>query len=232
MPYNSDVDYAGNLIGGATLWLINGLDETTRTARSPSCSSSTTRERRRLAQDHRLHPDHQRDRAPHRDRLVRREPVGDGCVRPARDDRRFRRRSWCPARWFPGDPQRDDAGDGRRAAHRCRRPSASPRPPTKQAGLDDTARSSADPAAELRIPHRYRSVMSGRVVWPFTVSSPTRHPLVFSGPDEFHVAACSDLCRHRHRSRCLALARFRNPRWPAACSASSAGWRSVGSSAT
>lgn len=30
MPYNSDVDYAGNLIGGATLWLINGLDETTQ----------------------------------------------------------------------------------------------------------------------------------------------------------------------------------------------------------
>jgi sn-glycerol 3-phosphate transport system substrate-binding protein len=29
MPYNGEVDYAGNLIGGATLWLINGLDETT-----------------------------------------------------------------------------------------------------------------------------------------------------------------------------------------------------------
>ena len=27
MPYNQDVEYAGNLIGGATLWMINGLDE-------------------------------------------------------------------------------------------------------------------------------------------------------------------------------------------------------------
>lgn len=26
MPYNQDVEYAGNLIGGATLWLTNGLD--------------------------------------------------------------------------------------------------------------------------------------------------------------------------------------------------------------
>jgi len=25
MPYNGDADYAGNLIGGATLWLVNGL---------------------------------------------------------------------------------------------------------------------------------------------------------------------------------------------------------------
>lgn len=30
MPYNGDVDYAGNLIGGATLWLIDGLDDTTQ----------------------------------------------------------------------------------------------------------------------------------------------------------------------------------------------------------
>lgn len=30
MPYNGDVDYAGNLIGGATLWLVNGLDEATQ----------------------------------------------------------------------------------------------------------------------------------------------------------------------------------------------------------
>ncbi|QSB15673.1 extracellular solute-binding protein [Natronosporangium hydrolyticum] len=29
MPYNHDVPYAGNLIGGATLWLIAGLDEVT-----------------------------------------------------------------------------------------------------------------------------------------------------------------------------------------------------------
>ena len=28
MPYNQDVDYEGNLIGGATLWLSNGLSET------------------------------------------------------------------------------------------------------------------------------------------------------------------------------------------------------------
>ena len=28
MPYNGEVDYAGNLIGGATLWLVNGLDDT------------------------------------------------------------------------------------------------------------------------------------------------------------------------------------------------------------
>jgi sn-glycerol 3-phosphate transport system substrate-binding protein len=28
MPYNQDVEYAGNLIGGATLWLTNGLPET------------------------------------------------------------------------------------------------------------------------------------------------------------------------------------------------------------
>ncbi|RLE21886.1 MAG: hypothetical protein DRJ50_08535, partial [Actinobacteria bacterium] len=28
MPYNQDVDYAGNLIGGATLWMTNGLDDT------------------------------------------------------------------------------------------------------------------------------------------------------------------------------------------------------------
>jgi len=27
MPYNQDVDYAGNLIGGATLWMTNGLEE-------------------------------------------------------------------------------------------------------------------------------------------------------------------------------------------------------------
>ncbi len=27
MPYNQDVDYVGNLIGGATLWMTNGLDE-------------------------------------------------------------------------------------------------------------------------------------------------------------------------------------------------------------
>ena len=26
MPYNDEVEYAGNLIGGATLWLVNGLD--------------------------------------------------------------------------------------------------------------------------------------------------------------------------------------------------------------
>ena len=26
MPYNQDRDYAGNLIGGATLWMTNGLD--------------------------------------------------------------------------------------------------------------------------------------------------------------------------------------------------------------
>lgn len=30
MPYNGDVEYAGNLIGGATLWLVNGLDEETQ----------------------------------------------------------------------------------------------------------------------------------------------------------------------------------------------------------
>ncbi len=29
MPYNSDVPFEGNLIGGATLWLLNGLDTTT-----------------------------------------------------------------------------------------------------------------------------------------------------------------------------------------------------------
>ncbi|MFZ4816313.1 MAG: extracellular solute-binding protein [Phototrophicaceae bacterium] len=29
MPHNGEVDYAGNLIGGATLWLTNGLDATT-----------------------------------------------------------------------------------------------------------------------------------------------------------------------------------------------------------
>jgi sn-glycerol 3-phosphate transport system substrate-binding protein len=29
MPYNQDAEYAGNLIGGATLWLVNGLDEQT-----------------------------------------------------------------------------------------------------------------------------------------------------------------------------------------------------------
>lgn len=28
MPYNEDAGYAGNLIGGATLWLVNGLEET------------------------------------------------------------------------------------------------------------------------------------------------------------------------------------------------------------
>ncbi len=26
MPYNEDVDYVGNLIGGATIWMLNGLD--------------------------------------------------------------------------------------------------------------------------------------------------------------------------------------------------------------
>ena len=30
MPYNGDTPYVGNLIGGATLWLVNGLDETTQ----------------------------------------------------------------------------------------------------------------------------------------------------------------------------------------------------------
>ena len=30
MPYNQDAEYAGNLIGGATLWLLNGLDEETQ----------------------------------------------------------------------------------------------------------------------------------------------------------------------------------------------------------
>lgn len=30
MPYNGEVEYAGNLIGGATLWLVNGLDEETQ----------------------------------------------------------------------------------------------------------------------------------------------------------------------------------------------------------
>ncbi|QSB05973.1 extracellular solute-binding protein [Natronoglycomyces albus] len=30
MPYNGDVDYAGNLIGGATLWLTSGLGENTQ----------------------------------------------------------------------------------------------------------------------------------------------------------------------------------------------------------
>jgi sn-glycerol 3-phosphate transport system substrate-binding protein len=29
MPYNQDVPYEGNLIGGATLWMLNGLDEKT-----------------------------------------------------------------------------------------------------------------------------------------------------------------------------------------------------------
>ena len=29
MPYNGDTPYVGNLIGGATLWLVNGLDEET-----------------------------------------------------------------------------------------------------------------------------------------------------------------------------------------------------------
>ena len=29
MPYNDDVPFEGNLIGGATLWLLNGLDKTT-----------------------------------------------------------------------------------------------------------------------------------------------------------------------------------------------------------
>ena len=28
MPYDQDIDYQGNLIGGATLWMINGLDDT------------------------------------------------------------------------------------------------------------------------------------------------------------------------------------------------------------
>lgn len=32
MPYNADVDYEGNLIGGATLWLRSGLDEGTTDA--------------------------------------------------------------------------------------------------------------------------------------------------------------------------------------------------------
>jgi sn-glycerol 3-phosphate transport system substrate-binding protein len=31
MPYNDEVEYAGNIIGGATLWLNNGLDEATET---------------------------------------------------------------------------------------------------------------------------------------------------------------------------------------------------------
>lgn len=31
MPYNSEVEFAGNIIGGATLWLNNGLDEATET---------------------------------------------------------------------------------------------------------------------------------------------------------------------------------------------------------
>jgi sn-glycerol 3-phosphate transport system substrate-binding protein len=30
MPYNGETEYAGNLIGGATLWLVNGLDEQTQ----------------------------------------------------------------------------------------------------------------------------------------------------------------------------------------------------------
>jgi sn-glycerol 3-phosphate transport system substrate-binding protein len=30
MPHNGDVEYAGNLIGGASLWLANGLDEATQ----------------------------------------------------------------------------------------------------------------------------------------------------------------------------------------------------------
>ncbi len=29
MPYNEDVDYVGNLIGGATIWMLNGLDSAT-----------------------------------------------------------------------------------------------------------------------------------------------------------------------------------------------------------
>ena len=29
MPYNQDAEYVGNLIGGATLWMLNGLDEVT-----------------------------------------------------------------------------------------------------------------------------------------------------------------------------------------------------------
>ena len=31
MPYNDEVEYAGNIIGGATLWLNNGLTEETET---------------------------------------------------------------------------------------------------------------------------------------------------------------------------------------------------------
>jgi sn-glycerol 3-phosphate transport system substrate-binding protein len=31
MPYNGEVEFAGNIIGGATLWLNNGLDEATET---------------------------------------------------------------------------------------------------------------------------------------------------------------------------------------------------------
>ena len=29
MPYNGDVDYVGNLIGGATIWMLDGMDQTT-----------------------------------------------------------------------------------------------------------------------------------------------------------------------------------------------------------
>ena len=35
MPYNDEVEYQGNIIGGATLWLNNGLDEGSNRDRCP-----------------------------------------------------------------------------------------------------------------------------------------------------------------------------------------------------
>ena len=30
MPHNGDVDYVGNLIGGATIWMLDGMDDVTQ----------------------------------------------------------------------------------------------------------------------------------------------------------------------------------------------------------
>jgi hypothetical protein len=77
MPGNADrPDGGGNIIGGATLWLVDGLDEGRRGrgAGVPQLPQQPG-ERRRLAPDDRVHPDHQRLDRPARGRgLVRGEP--------------------------------------------------------------------------------------------------------------------------------------------------------------
>ena len=61
MPYNGDVDYVGNLIGGATIWMVDGMEQKTEDGALAFMNFfSNPCERSGMASAHGLCPDHGR----------------------------------------------------------------------------------------------------------------------------------------------------------------------------